>query len=564
MPIARFQMPDGRIARFDVPEGTSPEQAQSMMEQHFAPQQNKPQEPQLPAVPAGGIPSFGEGMQTIGNLAAGAVRGAGSIGSTIMAPYDIAKDAISGRGMSLQSNQERRQAMDDALQNMGADPNSLMYKGGKLGSEVAGTLGVGGALAKGAEAIPAIANNAPMLINALRSGGTTLGGTTGSKMADMGIRMAGGAATGGASAGLINPEDAKTGAVIGALAPPVIQTAADAGQAIGKKMASKYADALSKFSRNAPLRDTVKEAVDAGYVIPPNMVNPSFKNAMIESMSGKQATAQIASVRNQDTTEKLVRQALGLSDDAPLTKSALEQIRKIQGGAYQRVGQISEQAASDLEALKQARNDAQGWFKAYNRSASPADLAKAKEFRVLTDQLETALETHATDAGKPELIPALHEARKQIAKTYTVERALNDAGGNVNAKVIGRMYDKGAPLSDGLDTVGKFASRFGKVAQPAEQMGSPAAHNLRTIASMLLGGGGYAAAGPVGAAAAAAPLIAPPLARSIMFRPGVQQALANQSAPTMSKAAQLAAMLQNPDMQAAIAKSLPAISAQGR
>lgn len=31
MPIARFQMPDGRIARFDVPEGTSPEQAQAMM-----------------------------------------------------------------------------------------------------------------------------------------------------------------------------------------------------------------------------------------------------------------------------------------------------------------------------------------------------------------------------------------------------------------------------------------------------------------------------------------------------------------------------------------------------
>lgn len=32
MPIARFQMPDGRVARFEVPEGTSPEQAQSMIE----------------------------------------------------------------------------------------------------------------------------------------------------------------------------------------------------------------------------------------------------------------------------------------------------------------------------------------------------------------------------------------------------------------------------------------------------------------------------------------------------------------------------------------------------
>ena len=38
MPVARFQMPDGRVARFEVPEGTTPEQAQSMMEAHFAEQ----------------------------------------------------------------------------------------------------------------------------------------------------------------------------------------------------------------------------------------------------------------------------------------------------------------------------------------------------------------------------------------------------------------------------------------------------------------------------------------------------------------------------------------------
>ena len=36
MPIARFQMPDGRIARFEVPEGTSPEEAQALMEQVVA------------------------------------------------------------------------------------------------------------------------------------------------------------------------------------------------------------------------------------------------------------------------------------------------------------------------------------------------------------------------------------------------------------------------------------------------------------------------------------------------------------------------------------------------
>lgn len=38
MPIARFQMPDGRIGRFEVPEGTTPEQAQQMIASSMAPQ----------------------------------------------------------------------------------------------------------------------------------------------------------------------------------------------------------------------------------------------------------------------------------------------------------------------------------------------------------------------------------------------------------------------------------------------------------------------------------------------------------------------------------------------
>lgn len=504
-------------------------------------------------------PSFGEMLkrEVVGSVpvqaAMGALRGAGSIGATLLRPFESGEE-----------NKQRRESMTAALQDMGADPTGLGFQGGKLGAEVAGTLGVGGALGKLASAIPGVASKAPMLINALQSGGMNLGGTTGKAALDMALRMGAGAATGGAAAGLINPEDAGTGAVIGAAMPPAIQGAAAAGQAVGKKAAEKYAEAVSKFSREAPMRQTLKEAVDAGYVVPPNMVNPSAKNAIIESFSGKQATSQLASVRNQQVTEKLVRESLGLADDAPLTKGALEQIRKVQGGAYQQVGSLSPQAKIDLEALKQARNDAQGWFNAYNRSASPADLTKAKDFRDLAEKLELQLEAHAQAAGKPDLIPALRDARKTIAKTYTVERALNDASGTVNAKVLGRLYEKGKPLSDGMETVGKFASAFPSVAQAPQQMGSPAAHNLRSMASLLMGGGGAAAAGPVGLAAAALPFAAGPASRALMFREGAQKALANQAAPTMGRAAELAQLLQNPELQLLLARSAPAISAQGR
>ncbi|MDE2440169.1 MAG: hypothetical protein KGP14_04020 [Betaproteobacteria bacterium] len=44
MPIARFQMPDGRVARFEVPDGTTPEQAQSMIAASMTSAPSKPRD----------------------------------------------------------------------------------------------------------------------------------------------------------------------------------------------------------------------------------------------------------------------------------------------------------------------------------------------------------------------------------------------------------------------------------------------------------------------------------------------------------------------------------------
>lgn len=501
--------------------------------------------------------------QGAGNVLAGAVRGAGSIGSTLLAPKDMLMDAIDGKGLSLESNRARRAAMDSALGSMGAETDSFGYGAGKIAGEIAGTAGMGGALANTAlRAAPSLATKAPAIIDALRTGGMSVNGLTGG--AGVAARALGGGVGGAASAGLVNPDDAITGAIIGAAAPNVIKVAADAGKAIGARSASTYSDALAKFNRNSPMRDTLKESIEAGYVVPPNMVNPSAKNAIIESFSGKQATGQLASVRNQDVTEGLVRKSLGLADDSPLTKSALEQIRKVEGGAYKRVGDLSPKAEYDLEALKQARNEAQGWFNAYNRSASPADLAKAKNFRDTAEVLELQLESHANAAGDSSLIPALRAARKQIAKTYTVERALNDATGTVNAKVIGRMYDKGKPLSDGLDAVGRFASAFPSVNQASQQMGSPAAHNLRSMASLMAGGAGAASMGPVGLAAAAVPFVAGPMSRGLMFSGSAQNALANQSVPVMGSISKFGGLLQNPEFQQFLSRSAPVAISGGQ
>lgn len=228
MPIARFQMPDGKVARFEVPDGTTPEQAQAMMAAHFSGQPETPKEPSA-------LDSIKQGA---GNLAAGAVRGAGSIGATILSPLDAAARAINGGkpisvgGYDI-AGQDRRGAMDAGLQEMGAQPDSLLYKGGKIGAEIAGTAGAGGLVAKGLSAIPALAKFAPVV----ESGGFNIGNAgTGSKLADALTRFGGGAVQGGTQAAMVDPNNAVGGAAIGAVVPGSVKAAGAVGSAISNGM----------------------------------------------------------------------------------------------------------------------------------------------------------------------------------------------------------------------------------------------------------------------------------------------------------------------------------------
>lgn len=62
MATARFQFPDGRIGRFEVPDGTSPEQAQILIEQAVSAMGVQPPAPAAPAQATVAAPA--EGMQT--------------------------------------------------------------------------------------------------------------------------------------------------------------------------------------------------------------------------------------------------------------------------------------------------------------------------------------------------------------------------------------------------------------------------------------------------------------------------------------------------------------------
>lgn len=455
----------------------------------------------------------------------GAIRGAGSIGASLLAPFDYGAEAIgSAMGMpanAVPANTQRRRDIDAGLTTaIGSNPEATPYKTTKLLTEVGGSAGAGGLLSNLISKIPGASAAMPGLLDAIRTGGMSVGGYTGA--GGMATRVAGGAVNGALTASIVDPLEAQSGARIGGAFPVAAKAAVGAGGMVGRV-----------FGPNAPpanptLLKTAQESMDAGYVVPPNMLKPTFGNGVIESISGKQATQQFASTKNTEITEKLTRQALGIADDVPLTQGTMNDLRKTAGKAYAEVSNLSPQASADLEALKVARNEASALFKFYNRSADPKALAEAKSARALSDSLEDALEAHAKAAGRPELVPSLRDARKQIAKTYTVGRALNDASGTIDARVLGRMYEKGLPLSDGLDTAGKFASAFPKAAMSPQQVGSPGAHNLKAGLSAAMAGAGFLGAGPVGMVAAAAPFVAPPIARSIMFSNGAQRGLLNQ------------------------------------
>ena len=163
------------------------------------------------------------------NVGAGMVRGAGSIGATLLTPVDAAARAL-GIENDFIGRTDRRKQMDEALRTLGADTESSEFALGKFGGEMAGTAGAGGVLSKLLK--PVIGVAAPKLLSAIESGGFSLGApaakTVIGKAGDLGLRAVGGGTAGGVYAGAVDPENAGTGVMIGAGLPIGVRAATPA------------------------------------------------------------------------------------------------------------------------------------------------------------------------------------------------------------------------------------------------------------------------------------------------------------------------------------------------
>lgn len=429
-------------------------------------------------------------IQSIGDLAAGAVRGAGSIGATALAPYDMVVDAMGGKGLSLESNRERRAAMDDALRLAGADTQSLPYKGGKLAAEVAGTAGAGGVLAKGAAASGA----APKVVSALQSGGFSLGSpasaTRVGRAADAGIRAAAGGAGGATAAGMVNPEDIDEGALIGAAMPGGVQAAGKVGSAIRKATGSMLTNVLGRMTGAG--EDALKVAFEAG---------KQGSQDFLDNMRGDVGFDQVVdSARDALSSMRLQRQAAYRAGMADISKdktvldfAPLDDAMKIITGAGKYKGvQIRRKAAETSDELRDLMSQ---W-----RDLDPAEFHTPEGFDALKQAVGDIRDStqHGTNARRitDELYRAVRSQIDRQAPAYSkVMKDYQEASDTL--KELERTFSLGDKAKTARDTsLRKFQSlmrnnaqtSYGNRLDSAEKLRQGGADVLPAVAGQALSG----------------------------------------------------------------------------
>lgn len=361
-----------------------------------------------------------------------------------------------------------------------------------------------------------------------------------------------------------------------AVVPGIANMAKDRAASLGQKQMS-----------NAVRDATLLNSQDAGYVVPPSQANPTLVNKAAEGFAGKLTTAQAASAKNQEVTNGLARQSLNLPPDTPLTKVTLKTIRKTAGQAYETIRGVDGMIGTDQRfttELAQITQKFQGAEKDFpelaksqvndivasvNKPQFSAD-AGISAIRILRDKtddayakgdkslgaayrqassaLEDLIDRNLAARGPQfaDMLSEYRDARQMIAKTYSVESALNDATGNVNATKLGAQLKRNKPLDADLKTAGQFANAYPRAAQ--ENLSS-----MPGISPLDYGAAGIASAA-VGNPSPMAAVTGRPLMRSLilskpyqdrMTTPSYEPSLLTKIAPGVFDNSKVQALLRN-------------------
>lgn len=387
-----------------------------------------------------------------------------------------------------------------------------------------------------------------------------------------GANTVAGASLIGAGSGLLQPStstaETLTNTGLGAVLGGGGQKAGQwLGGALPSVIANRAAKAAQAQAENSVRDETMLLARQLGYKIPPATINQRSTAARaIESRAGKNAMKQTSAVLNQRVTNRLVRQELGLSDTAPLRRDTLKGIRKNAGKVYEvikgtgriitddqyqtelaNLTRVADEIVKDfpkykstgnkeiialqeslnetdfsansaIEVLKQLRADASDNLKWNVDDPSKKALGSAQQ--EAAGILEEQILRHLRGQGLTQLADDFGKARTLIAKTWSVQSALNDSTGNVIATKLSAQLKKDVPLSGNLEKIARVAGAVDNTIM-GEQLSSPGVSNLVASLASAAAGGGVAMSNPaLVAGAVGLPLVGEITRRGLLTKAG--------------------------------------------
>jgi hypothetical protein len=198
-------------------------------------------------------------MQAPTDVGMGLYKGFKNVSDTLIKGGASAVDYLAGTNTRATIDESARRANEEYQQKYGS---RVLAKSGEILGEVGSTLlpiaGVAKVVAKGAELAPSLAKFLTPVAESIASGGfrtglpqtakeaAAAGLTAVPRAADIGARALGGATGGAIGAGLVNPEDAGLGAVVGAAIPAVAVPAAKGIVNWGRSMFDPGTTALNQ------------------------------------------------------------------------------------------------------------------------------------------------------------------------------------------------------------------------------------------------------------------------------------------------------------------------------
>lgn len=213
-----------------------------------------------------------------------------------------------------------------------------------------------------------------------------------------------------------------------------------------------------------PTQLTNAVARDAGYVLPPSSIqNAGGLAKTIEKLAGTRATNALATSRNNPQTAANIGSELGLPAGTPMSAEALDAVaaNAWQQG-YKPIEDLGPQYANLVDVIRKARENTKKFFTDNARTGRSEMLDKAREAQAMAQAAESTLEGALRQLGKPELLKNYQDARKTIAQTSAVDRALVDSTGAIKESAVAKEFGKGAPQSGALLAAGQTAQQAPK------------------------------------------------------------------------------------------------------